>query len=105
MRDYQRLYRVANKERIRKQKHAHRLAVRAEGIAYYGARCACCGELEPMFLTMEHRHGRTRGDRATGLQAWVKAKAQGWPNDIELLCFNCNCARGAFGECPHQRKE
>lgn len=32
---------------------------------------------------------------------WLKNN--GFPKkDFQLLCFNCNCAKGFFGMCPHK---
>lgn len=81
--------------------------VRAEVIEAYGGKCACCGEPEPLFLTIDHilRDGairRAAGER-TGFAAWAKAKRDGYPSDLQLLCFNCNCGRERNdGHCPHQ---
>jgi hypothetical protein len=27
----------------------------------------------------------------------------GYPDTFQLLCHNCNLARGFYGTCPHQR--
>lgn len=33
---------------------------------------------------------------------WAKAKSENYPDKYTVLCFNCNCAKGAFGFCPHE---
>ena len=59
------------------------------------------------FLTLEHLQGREVGKkRRTGKDAWLQVKRQGFPEGkYTVLCFNCNCAKGAFGECPHNKKK
>ena len=84
------------------------LALRAEMLDAYGHCCTCCGETEASFLTIDHVGGRGEGARhreVTGhgsrLVRWLKN--QGWPKEgFRLLCWNCNCAIGMYGSCPHR---
>lgn len=101
---YHKNYRNANRSMLAKRKRAALHAARIEGIAAYGGKCACCGEAQTEFLTLDHINGRTEEPyRITGLKAWQRLKARGWPKDnFQVLCFNCNCAKGAYGRCPHQ---
>lgn len=69
-------------------------------------KCACCGEGMVDFLTIDHvnndgcKHRKTIGG-ASNICAWLKRN--GFPNGFQVLCFNCNSAKGAYGVCPHQR--
>ncbi len=81
---------------------------RAELLEAYGNRCVCCGETTPEFLTIDHiyndgaAHRREIGKRSCRLYSWLKAN--GFPKDrFQLLCWNCNSAKGFYGECPHVR--
>jgi len=107
LRAYQKNYRKAHRAGLAKKKTAALRAARLEGIAAYGGKCACCGESQIEFLTLDHINGR--GDepqRITGQKAWARLKARGWPKDnFQLLCFNCNCAKGVYGRCPHQTND
>lgn len=86
-----------------------RVNLRAKVIEAYGSKCACCGESEPAFLTIEH----TRRDGAAHRRSLAKSnsagiywdlKRRGWPTDgYELLCFNCNHASWKLGICPHRK--
>lgn len=103
---YHQNYRKANRTSLARKKLAANRAAKLEGIAAYGGKCACCEEARIEFLTLDHVHGRAREPyRITGQKAWARLKAHGWPKDnYQLLCFNCNCAKGAYGHCPHQDK-
>ncbi len=84
-----------------------RKAVRLEGLAQYGGKCACCGETAEEFLTIDHINGRVPGEpRLRGPAEWERLKKAGWPSDnIQILCYNCNCAKGIYGYCPvHQQQ-
>jgi hypothetical protein len=103
---YQRLYRQRNKAKLAAQKHDRRKRVRVEGLAAYGGKCTCCGEDQVEFLTFDHVNGRNKREkRVTGYKAWYVAKRLGYPPEFTVLCFNCNCAKGIYGKCPHQRKK
>lgn len=79
--------------------------VRAAVLAAYGGRCACCGEDETRFLTIDHvnNDGAThRREIGSGALYWWLAK-NGYPAGYRLLCWNCNCGRALNGGiCPHE---
>ena len=84
--------------------------LRDELIAAYGGKCACCGESEREFLTLDHvgnwggRHRRKFGWKAKGKGLFLRLKRKGFPKDKwRLLCMNCNQATRFGDECPHQR--
>jgi len=66
-------------------------------------KCACCGEREPMFLTIDHI-GCGRGNPAPRKNgaSWNEALVKGLPEGYQVLCMNCNWSRGIHGICPHQ---
>lgn len=71
--------------------------------AYGGYRCRCCGETRREFLQIDHINNdgyehRKRIGKA-GLYAWLLA--QNFPPGFQVLCSNCNFAKGHFGQCPH----
>lgn len=86
----------------------HRRQFRLEVLAVYGGKCQCCGEKEPDFLTIDHVNGRVdvggNRDIRTGYGLYLWIKRQGYPADYQVLCWNCNCAKGKYGSCPHARK-
>lgn len=80
--------------------------LRSDVIDAYGGKCACCGEVQPEFLSLDHvnndgaAHRRELGIKG-GHASWLWAQANGYPDRLQLLCYNCNCAKGYYGVCPH----
>jgi len=78
---------------------------RLEALAAYGAQCACCGETTEEFLGIDHingggtAHRRERGLLGNNLNRWLRQ--QGYPSEFQVLCHNCNLAKGFYGACPH----
>lgn len=93
--------RLANRKRLRDEKRR----LLSEAIAAYGGRCECCGETEPMFLTIDHVRAR-HSTEGTGVSMYRELRRAGWPkDDYRLMCFNCNCGRErAGGVCPHRMR-
>lgn len=96
----------------RSSKVVWRQRLRLELVNAYGGRCACCGETTPEFLTVDHidgngaEHRRQLGVAKTfgGIPFYRWLKKQGYPQgNSQLLCMNCNLAKGHFGVCPHQK--
>ena len=102
------------KSRISYQKHKDKKmeyqrkyykSVKEKFIQMYGGKCACCGETTFYFLTIEHKLGQIRSTKETGTRAYRKAIQEHRPDLYEILCWNCNCAKGQLGYCPHSPKE
>lgn len=76
--------------------------------AYGGFRCACCGETEPMFLTIDHINDDGKAHRARiqstgGAKLYKSLRDEGWPKGFRVLCMNCNQGRYRNGgACPHE---
>lgn len=82
--------------------------VKLEVITHYGGRCACCGETEPLFLTIDHINGGGTAHRKEigyfGSSFYIWLRRENYPEGYQVLCFNCNCARGLNGGiCPHEQ--
>jgi hypothetical protein len=93
----------------RKANKKYRHGLKEEAHRAYGNKCQCCGETIPEFLTLdhvkndgkEHREALGHSGRGHGFYLWLKR--QGYPKEIvQLLCMNCNWAKGVFGKCPHK---
>lgn len=67
--------------------------------------CACCGELEIKFLSIDHINGggnkhRKKIGGGSGFYLWLKNHK--FPKGYQVLCLNCNFAKGLYGVCPHK---
>lgn len=77
-------------------------------MAYGGYRCACCGETEKSFLTIDHMNNDGAKMRKEGthnhtskLYRWLKD--HGYPKGYQVLCMNCQVGKlRNNGICPHQ---
>lgn len=106
-----RLYRKRNPEKHKAAARKKRERLKDEVFAAYGGYvCACCGEIEPLFMTIdhindngaEHRKELFKGKRnGNGFYLWLKK--HNYPKGFRVLCFNCNCGRARNnGVCPHK---
>lgn len=77
--------------------------------AYGGYKCNCCGESEPMFLSIDHIDNNGAEERRSGLYAgsgvgfyqWLRKS--GFPSGYQVFCMNCNTGKHKNGGvCPHQ---
>jgi hypothetical protein len=81
--------------------------------AYGGYVCACCGETERSFLTIDHvwndgadwRRGTLGSRLATGWHTYQWLFKNGFPGGFQVLCMNCNFGkRMNGGKCPHSAR-
>lgn len=84
----------AEKQREAKQR------LRTKALVLYGNKCVCCGETESKFLCFDHINGRKKGDTRTSSSQYSRLIREN-PLDIQILCHNCNMAKGFYGRCPH----
>src|SRR3972149_8125551 len=83
-----------------------RIQFKQQVINAYGNQCVCCRETRFEFLTFEHKnrdgaiHRKEIGG-GTNMIRWIIKN--NFPSSIEILCWNCNCAKGCFGYCPHSK--
>jgi hypothetical protein len=77
--------------------------------AYGGYKCNCCGENEPMFLSIDHIDNDGASERksgkycgsGTGFYQWLRKNK--FPSGYQVLCMNCNTGKHKNGGvCPHQ---
>lgn len=72
----------------------------------YGKICACCGESDKRFLTIEHLKGGGSAHRKAypgGADRIIRQlRKAGWPEGYATLCMNCNFGKWRNGgTCPH----
>lgn len=101
-------YRESNKGAIAESHKKHQYGLRRRAILLLGGVCACCGESEYGFLTIDHIHNDGSAERrrlrcASGVYKHILQHAS--PRErYRVLCFNCNCGR-RHGPCPHEAKQ
>jgi hypothetical protein len=93
-------------ERQRERRPAYIRRLKRSVFDAYGNRCNCCGEDNPGFLSIDHVHGGGRKHRQAvggGVMVLLEIIKAEFPNDYQLLCFNCNLGRNLnAGICPHE---
>lgn len=102
-------YYKKNSTRLKDKQRDYYKKLRLLALQAYSAEmpfCACCGEKEIKFLALDHIEGggtkhrlalNLRGSRMT---IWLMQ--QGYPSGYQVLCHNCNMAKGFYGKCPHR---
>jgi hypothetical protein len=85
-------------------------ALRFSCLHLYGAKCVCCGMEDIEFLTIDHKNNDGKEQRANRhphsgrrFYRWLWNHAKQLP-DFQVLCMNCNSAKGWYGQCPHERR-
>lgn len=88
---------------IRAMHKMRRERLRQQVLAAYGGLCACCGESEQAFLTVDHinNDGAEHRENYRGdFYIWLRRNK--FPTDnFQLLCWNCNITKHRLGRCPH----
>lgn len=96
-------WRAKNKDKIL----ANARKLRQDVLDAYGNECKCCGEKHQEFLGIDHVNNDGEGHRkelkgyGRAIYQWLKKN--GYPQKgFQLLCHNCNMAKGLYGGCPHK---
>lgn len=93
----------------------YNLKLKREVMDAYGGVCACCGETELVFLTIDHiddngaEHRReiaamlgSSNPNQGGSPTYRWLRDNGFPEGFQVLCANCNCGKQwNGGVCPH----
>lgn len=94
------------KQLARSRKNRQRIRWREEIYSVYGDICDCCGETNPLFLTLDHvnndgaSHRKNLTKDPLALYRWVRNN--NYPDTIQLMCYNCNMGKARNkGICPH----
>lgn len=97
-----------DREGCSRRAKAANLAVRLEVLSHYGGYCVCCGESHEKFLTLDHINQDGAAQRKAtntygGCVFYYWVKRNGFPDDLRILCYNCNLATYRNGGiCPHE---
>ena len=106
---YHKEYRAKNLDERKAYDRNRQRRLRMEALIHYGGnppKCNCCGETEIQFLSIDHINGGGNKERTTQSR-WVNQwlKTNNYPEGYQILCFNCNLAKGFYKKCPHQTKK
>ena len=97
---------MPNKEEYLQFQRDYKHQAKQEVLDAYGNKCACCGETNWFFLTIDHVNNDGAEHRKTvkpGTQFYIWLKKNNFPPEFRILCWNCNCGRRMNGGiCPHQ---
>lgn len=112
---YARQHQKDNPEKYSQYNRKSLRKLKREVMDAYGGICACCGETELAFLTIDHIDGNGAEHRRemageTGLEySQAGARTYRWlrknnyPEGFQVLCANCNCGKHwSGGVCPHE---
>ena len=100
-------------QRQKKYRDKRVAELRKELFEHFEKKCACCGETEPLFLSVDHinndgykeRERSSKGNILLGVIGRLQLiKAQRFPKDkYQILCMNCNTGKHRNnGICPHK---
>jgi hypothetical protein len=109
-------HRLTNHRRVyhRQWTKVHFVEIKKEVMRVYGnGTCACCGESNIKFLSLDHVKGngnkhRKRRNNHGGVIFYCWLKRHNWPKRprLQVLCYNCNLGRSFNthnpGVCPHK---
>ena len=98
-----------NRDRYNQSQREGCQCLRDEVIDAYGGKCACCGETRREYLTIDHKNGNGNKQRkemgfhnSYDLYRWLKQN--NYPEEFQVLCFNCNLGKRNFSVCPHDKE-
>jgi len=101
-RDYYQNNKIQFRQQVKEIKKKNRIDV----IFHYSngrMECKCCGEKLLDFLTVDHINGGGNTHRKIigngSISMWIKRN--NYPKGFQILCMNCNHAKGKLGRCPH----
>mgnify|MGYP001559045387 CR=1 FL=1 len=98
-------YHRRNRDVLNARKKIKRQELRDLVLDKYGKFCQCCGEDDIRFLAIDHIHGngnkhrREIGQGTYRVYTWLVKN--NFPPGFQVLCHNCNLAKGFYGVCPH----
>ncbi len=95
------------KQEVLKANQQTQRALKAQLMEIYGPKCACCGESNSQFLTLDHINNDGAVERKEcKLGTWGvfrKAVRDRDKTRYQILCYNCNFGRAKNGGvCPHR---
>lgn len=99
-------YRQRTPEKQREWRRVANKRLRVAALNRYSnndPKCACCGERTYEFLAIDHINGNGKEHRQQvgNSNIYNALRKEGYPEGYQVLCHNCNSAKGFYGRCPH----
>ncbi|GAG27721.1 unnamed protein product, partial [marine sediment metagenome] len=95
----------------RATRRAYCASLRRDALQAYGNKCACCGEEQELFLSIDHidgggtQHRKEISGGKGGHHFYLWLKEEEYPPGFQTLCCNCNWGKYRNNNtCPHQEK-
>jgi hypothetical protein len=99
-----RVWKKAHPDKVASVLKAWHTRLKAEVIAAYGDKCACCGESRLSMLTIDHIDGKGNDHRReigwSNTYSWLRKN--NYPAGFQILCWNCNGSKEMLGHCEHE---
>jgi len=95
-----------NKATIRNNRYGHKL--KSDVMTQYSngkPQCICCGFDNIDGLSIDHMKGRKQHGHSKNFSSKIFyqfLKREKFPKGYQVLCINCNSAKGKLGKCPHK---
>ncbi len=105
VKNHERSYRASRRASLNEKAQVYFKEKRLVCLNHYGnnnPKCVCCGERELKFLALDHIDGGGNKHRIGKGNMSVWAIKNDFPPIFQILCHNCNCAKGFYGSCPHK---
>src|ERR1035437_1636836 len=101
---YSKEYRQRNHNTYTERDKQRSKDLRLKALHRYGGtipKCKCCGEATQEFLAFDHIDGKQREKHHKGVSWYRMLSTEPIDPNIQVLCHNCNLAKGFYGQCPH----
>lgn len=105
--EYRKNWRMNHRNEYKEYRRKYNLKSKIKVLSHYSGnppKCACCGETEICFLSIDHINGGGNKERKQ-----IKGNFYLWfinnnfPEGYQVLCMNCQFGRKCNkGICPHQ---
>lgn len=102
--EYNAIYQKVHGPEYNAFRKAYNWKLKLQVLEAYGNTCMCCGETTIEFLTIDHVNGGGNAYRKSiGGNLYIWLRKNKFPKEgFQILCMNCNFAKGHFGYCPHK---
>ena len=109
LKEYKREWTLKNPEKVTANMTRYRLKIKSKALSIYGLECACCGEDDIGFLSIDHINGvgvKKRKEHGSGMNFYGILLKMEKQKDLQVLCYNCNLGRHKRNRtCPHKEEK